>query len=241
MRILIIHPGALGDLLLALPAILSLRARRSPCWITVITGSSFLSFLEHHYLADSTLSVDSQALAALCAAELEPDTRWGDFYAGFDIVIAWMQDSDGMMEYSLRVLGVPHVFFQSPHSAERLRMPVTEWYLSSVEQFCDRGAFDRPLVRPTEQELEMGDMILREANVLPTRNKVFAIHHGSGSFIKNWDLQRFIDVLLYIPDVADISPIVLCGPADEAVVSSLMASTRMRGFISGITSCLFGV
>ena len=146
------------------------------------------------------------------------------------IVIAWMQDSDGMMEYSLRALGVSHVFIQSPHSAERLRMPVTEWYLSSVERYCDAGVLDRPLVRPTEQALELGDMILREANVLPTRNKVFAIHNGSGSFIKNWDLQRFIDVLLYLTEVADISPIVLCGPADEAVVSSLLASTQIVAF-----------
>ena len=227
MRILIVHPGALGDLLLALPAIISLRARRSPCSITVMAGSSFLSFLQHHRVADSTISVDSQALAALCAADLDSDTRWGAFYAGFDIVIAWMEDSDGMMEYSLRALGVPHVFMQSPRGAERLRVPVSEWYLSSVEQFCDRDIFDLPIVKPTEQELEMGVMILREANVLPTRNRIFAIHPGSGSIIKNWDLHRFIDVLLYITEMPGISPLVLCGPADEAVLCSLMASTRI--------------
>lgn len=121
MRILIVHPGALGDLLLALPAIHSLRARRSPCSITIIAGSSFLNFLDHHHIADSTMSVDGQALTALCAADLDLDTRWGAFYAGFDIVIAWMEDSAGTMEYSLRALGVLHVFIQSPRGAERLR------------------------------------------------------------------------------------------------------------------------
>ena len=227
MRILIIHPGALGDLFLALPAFLSLRASRSPCLITVIAGASFLSFLEHHHVADSTISVDSQALTALCAAELDSDTRWGAFYAGFDIVIAWMEDSGGMMESSLRALGVPHIFMQSPRGAERLMMPVSEWYLSSVEQFCDNGTLNLPLVRPTEQELEMGDMTLHEANVIPTRNRVFAIHPGSGSVIKNWNLQRFIDVLLHMNDMPGISPVILCGPADEAVVCLLMASTRI--------------
>ena len=73
----------------------------------------------------------------------------------------------------------------------------------------------------------MGEIILREVSVLPTRNRIFAIHPGSGSIFKNWDLQRFIDVLLYIMDVVDLSPIILCGPADEVVVSSLMAGTRM--------------
>lgn len=227
MRILIVHPGALGDLFLALPAILSLRAGRSPCSITIIAGSSFLNFLQHHHIADSTISVDGQAMTALCAADLDSDTRWGAFYAGFDIVIAWMEDSDGMMESSLRALGVPHVFIQSPRGAESLKMPVSEWYFSSVEQFCGRGVFDLPIVRPTEQELEMGAMILREANVLSTRNRIFAIHPGSGSVIKNWDLQRFIDVLLYMTEMPGISPIVLSGPADEAVICSLMTSSRI--------------
>ena len=93
MRILIIHPGALGDLFLSLPAIISLRPSRVPSWITVIASSTFLEFLEHHRLADSTISIDSQALTALLACDLDRDSRWADFYAGFDVVVAWISVS----------------------------------------------------------------------------------------------------------------------------------------------------
>ena len=228
MRILIIHPGALGDLLLAIPAIISLRARRRDhCSITVIAGASFLSFLEHHQIADSTTSVDSRALAALCSGELKPDTEWGDFYAGFDIVIAWMEDSGRTMESSLRTLGVPHVLIQSPHGAGRFRVSFSEWYLSSVRRFCDNDIADCLIVTPTDQELEAGSMVLRQEKAFHRHSKFFAVHIGSGSSNKNWDLQRFIDVILYIKDLHDISPIILFGPADEEAFSALLTSPRI--------------
>ena len=225
MRILIIHPGALGDLLLAIPAILALRSACSPCMITIIAGTNFLDFLKHHQVADATISIDTQALAALCSNALKRSTLWGYFFSEFERIVAWMDDADGMIEYALRTLGVRDIVIQSPRHAERRGMPLREWYRSSVEQWCDVGVCHLPCIVPTSHELGMGKNILVRANVLTGKNhRIVAIHPGSGSRAKNWDVHRFVDGLRDIKNTPDLSSIVLCGPADDAVVSSLLDS-----------------
>src|SRR5262249_23507788 len=61
----VIFPGALGDLLLALPALRVLRARHATARVTAVVAEPLRALVAHAGVADETAALDGAATAAL--------------------------------------------------------------------------------------------------------------------------------------------------------------------------------
>jgi len=85
--ILVLHPGALGDMILSLPALAILRKTLSPAKITLAGNLDFLRAISSGY-ADKLLSLSSLPLHHLFGLDPVP-TADRQFWTSFDRILSW--------------------------------------------------------------------------------------------------------------------------------------------------------
>lgn len=213
-RCLVVHPGALGDVLLAGPALVHLRALgyRS----TAAVASRLVPLLEGSGLVDAAVDLESLALHRLFVEPPDPDALRA--LAGFDAVVSWMGAGDAAFRRSLAGLGRPAVV------ARATPPPGTGLHVSRhlVDTLAPLGpvAADLPdwRVRAREAERNAAASWLEARGIGPDRAVV--LQPGAGSAAKTWpgfgELARRIRAAGH-PVVA------LAGPADRLVVAALLA------------------
>ncbi len=208
-RIVVIRPGALGDVILTLPALRSLREEQPEAHITVI-GSPTLWELAGD-LVDERVSIDTARFATLYAeVPSEELRRWLE---GVDRVIAWTVRD---LSPALRVAGVKDVLHVSPYPP--VGMHVAEWLCTPHPP------------GPLLPQGEKGEQMLvpslpspLEGEGLGVRGGSIYLHPGAGAVWKRWPAERFAAVGEALRnrgfDVALIE-----GPADQDAVTRCQAA-----------------
>src|SRR5262249_26717673 len=84
-RIVVVFPGALGDLLLALPALRQLRVRHAAANLVLVVNDPLRALAAHAGVADATASLSSADAAGLFGAERLPP-----WLAGRPFVYSWL-------------------------------------------------------------------------------------------------------------------------------------------------------
>src|SRR2546430_5470703 len=140
------------------------------------------------------------------------------YFAGFDLVINYLYDPDGIFESNLRRCGVelrirgPAKIDKGEHAARQLARPMQELGLAVADLAAK--------VYPSTEDRQRGQEFLRD---LPRPLVVF--HPGSGIKRKNWPLENWIDIGNGLLDLDDFqgSLVIVSGEADEDRVRSLRA------------------
>src|SRR2546425_246251 len=109
MRTLVIHPGALGDVLQAVPALRALGRAGS----VTLAGQPRLAALLHGFgLLETAVSFDGLGLQALFTRE-PPPTSLLQRLTGFDRVVSWFGARDDVYRTQLRGIA-PDVIVAPP-------------------------------------------------------------------------------------------------------------------------------
>ncbi len=223
-RILVIRGGAIGDFVLTLPAIRMLRQTLPDCHLEIL-GYRHITELALHAgpeegttYADAVRSIEYGPLAAFFArgAQLAPDLC--EYFAGFQQVVSWLFDPDGIFAANLERAGVrnylavyekittqPHASLQLARGLERMAIFLDEHTARLVPNAASKGAAHSWLA---EQGIENSDRPL------------IAIHPSSGSPRKNWPVrnwQRFAERVAE----AGSRLLLIGGEADNAVLDPL--------------------
>src|SRR5439155_481134 len=88
-RVVLVFPGALGDLLLALPALRALRARHAGARVTAVVSQPLRALVELAGVADATAALEGADAAALFGGE-----RWPSWLDGRPFVYSWLGGGD---------------------------------------------------------------------------------------------------------------------------------------------------
>ncbi len=186
-RILVIRGGAIGDFILTLPALKLLRDNFPDAHIEILGYKHIIALAENRFYANATRSIDYAPLSRFFArdAELPADLR--EYFSGFDLIISYLFDPDGIFAANLRrcctqrlILGSPK-FHEREHAARQLATPLTQLGL----QLSDPGA----KLFPNESDGKAAAEFLRGIDT-----EIVAIHPGSGSENKNWPIENWIDL-----------------------------------------------
>ena len=202
--ILIIHPGALGDVLQAVPALRGLRAvaPRAPL---LFAGPPRLGrLLVALDLVDEARGFDSLGLEALFTREPAPETL-AVLAARCDRVVSWFGSREPL--YRERLLALAREAIVAP--------PVPD----------DEGPVWRHLIatlRPWGVTVPEPLTPLRLAGPLPARAPL-VVHPGSGGAWKQWPAERFATVIHAVTARRPLPVIVHQGPADADAADALMA------------------
>ena len=201
-----IRGGAIGDFILTLPAIKLLRDSFPAAHLAILGHKHIVALAEMSRYADASRSIEYGPLSSFFSrdSELAPDLV--DYFGGFQQVISYLFDPEQIFSNNLKRAGVRHLIAGpakitgEEHAARQLARP-----LESLALYLDNPA---AVVTPNEPR-----------NVV---RSLIAIHPGSGSEVKNWPLERFIELAVALFRSNEGSRLLLIGgEADEERVAQL--------------------
>ena len=217
-RILLVHPGAIGDTLVALPVLDALKRRYHQAHLCMIGHPGLLELLPGRSAVDEMRSIDGRDFTELLAGVESLSDACRTFYRRFDLAIVWVDDHDGRIRQSLQSLDISRVTVQSPElrklgkesAAERLKGTLSE--LEGVEFGVG------PSLRMTESDKAEGAAWLVRHGISPDASQVVAVHPGSGSPSKCWPAERYAEVITRLLG-DEIQIVLIGGPADREVIA----------------------
>lgn len=226
-RYVLIRPGALGDALLALPALHLLRQARAQAHITFVARADVLPLAHASGLADAMSPYDAPTWAALFAGA--PD-RYDAARSALEgaHAIAYIADPDGLVRANLTRLGAaralvfpgrppasgPHAALYVTHALAGFDIPVP----ATAEELV--ASLPR-IVAPPGDEAHAADVW--RALHLPDDRPVLALHPGSGGDAKRWPPDRFAQIAREAPALG-LTPLLLEGPADAPAVAAVASA-----------------
>jgi heptosyltransferase-3 len=208
-RILVIRGGALGDFILTLPAIRLLRESFRACTLDILGYRHIAVLAEGRYYADSTRSIDYAPLAGFFNPGAALDRALCEYFAGFQQVISYLYDPDGLFGRGLRKAGVKNLISASPKIAEGDH--AARQFARPLEQLALWLEDPAARIFPSAPDLTEAKALL--AN-LP--RPYVAIHPGSGGERKNWPLERWLKVQRGLLDHTGVGHLLIIGGESDS-------------------------
>ena len=201
---LIVHPGALGDVLQAVPALLGLRAAASGAPLVFAGQPRLGRLLVELDVVDEARAFDGLGLSALFTDAPVPETL-AELTRRCARVVSWFGSRDATYRARLAALG-PETIVAPPVPADDT--PVWRHLVSTLGPWS---------IAPPEP---IGP--LRVAERVPTR-PTLVVHPGSGGAWKRWPAARYAEVIHAIRERRSLDVIVHQGPADAEAAERLLA------------------
>jgi len=201
---LIVHPGALGDVLQAVPALLGLRASASGAPIVFAGQPRLGRLLVELHVVDEARAFDGLGLSALFTDAPVTDALT-DFTRRFARIVSWFGSRDATYRTRLAALG-PETIVAPPVPADDT--PVWRHLVSTLGLWS---------IAPPEPLTP-----LRVAGPASTR-PTLVVHPGSGGAWKQWPVARYAEVIHAIRGRRSVDVIVHQGPADAEAAARLLA------------------
>jgi heptosyltransferase III len=179
--VVVIFPGALGDLLLALPALRALRARHAGTPCTFVVGEALRGIVALAGIADATAALESADAAALFGG-----TRLPTWLSHRPFVYSWLGADD--VDVRARVAAAVRTarFFRVERGDGATHAAVA--YARVV------GAPVGPRALATAATLAPPASDAADALWSDLADPVLAIHPGAGARAKRWDVAGFVQV-----------------------------------------------
>ena len=214
--IVMIHPGGLGDVLLAVPAMTRLRNRFPRHRLLLCAGDQAATLLLACRMIDDWTSVQGRACADLFTGSATGQLQiWLE---NCDLAIGWMEDADGRLTGALKTAGVRKVIVRSPFSRMIHATHQRDRFLEAINEALYDGEGHAGLTVP-EPLLTLGQACLKTAG-LSGGQPFVVIHPGSGSAHKCVGSEILASVVVALQRSGTI-PVILEGPADRESVERL--------------------
>jgi len=217
--IVMIHPGGLGDVLLAVPAMVRLRTRFPNHWLVLCAEDQIARLLLACRIIDAWTSVQGRNCADLFAGAGLVTGQVRGWLEDCDLAIAWTEDLDGKLSKTLKAVGAREVITRSPFSATILARHQRDRFLEAINE-APSGDAEDILLTVTEPLFRLGEICLEAAGYLTGKSLVI-IHPGSGSIHKCVALETLASVVAAI-QMSGATPVLLEGPADQEPVDRLL-------------------
>jgi heptosyltransferase-3 len=217
-RILVIRGGALGDFILTLPALRLLRENFPGARLEILGYKHIVALAEGRIYADATRSIEYGPVAAFFARRATLDPELSEYFAGFQQIVSYLYDPDGIFEANLRRAGAKNILYafrkldDSDHAAHQLARPLEQLALY-LEDAAAR-------VHPSEEDRAAAAAFLGDA----AGRLLIAIHPGSGSPKKNWPITNWLQLAHRLSAALPEARFVLIGgEADNAPLAEFLA------------------
>ena len=223
-RILVIRAGAIGDLILTLPALRALRRRFPGAYLEVMGHPHSLALVAGQGEIDAVSSISRREMAHLYVPNGPIPEALERTFGAFDLIVAYVAETEGTLIENLRRTGARQVIswppfpFRCMHEADHLLEALRPVGIASSENV--------PELLPTPLDRAFATRFWSTHNIRPSQ-AVLALHPGSGSPSKCWPPERFARIADWAIESLSAAVLLIAGPADEEARHQTLC--RMKG------------
>jgi ADP-heptose:LPS heptosyltransferase len=214
-RILCIHQGALGDLILALPAIKALREALQPAELAIMGHPWTLPLFQGHPYADTITDVNRAEMAFLFQEGINLPPSLQAYLGGFDAAFCF--GLSATLAENLQQGGIRSVFLLHPFPDGGGH--VTDHHIRSLTHLGIDAPYSSPRVFLEEEERKEAEGFFRKKGWEP--NGIIVLHPGAGSRKKAWPPHHFAALGRALAR-ASKRLLIIQGPADEECVREVL-------------------
>ena len=216
-RLLVIRGGAIGDVILTLPALGALRQAFPEAILDLMGNPNRLVLAQHPAYAHRLLDMERWDIYRLFSQGARVSAHLAAYLSTCKMILAYLPVSDDIFAQRLRSFCAGPVTVWSPHPptglhcSEHLLRPVVA-RLSSPAHPCPRIHLD-PLA------VAVAERFWRTVGLPATG--VIAVHPGSGGLHKLWPVAGWQQVLAWIAHHR-LPCLLVSGPAERERVATLL-------------------
>ena len=204
-NILISRTDKLGDLVLAVPFVESMKKRYPECRVDVLASLYASPILENNKLIDRIVRVQNDQLFKdpLYKKDLFQKIKGGNYKV---VVALYPERHVSQLFYKASIpyrIGTARrfhsVFFNYHifHSRKENEKHECEYNLDFLEFFREGDVSTAPQVYPTEKEYRNARRILTEVGI---ERDFIVLHPGSGGSAERWPLEKFLNLYKILVD-----------------------------------------
>ncbi len=223
--LVIVHPGSLGDVLLAVPAIRRLGARYNGREILLIAQRSIGRLLVTCGIVNDWMSWDGPGGAGLFSSGAPLAGELATWLNRCDAAVAWLDDNTGTLRATFQKFHIAQVWIESPSSPVLHAKHQSDRFLEIVEEPASDGLSER-FVQVSPSIVEEGSACLERTGI-PRGRSFVLVHPGSGSAHKCLHPITIADIIQGL-DQKGLFPVVIEGPADQHAVEHVLKVVRPR-------------
>ncbi|NWG03118.1 MAG: glycosyltransferase family 9 protein [Syntrophaceae bacterium] len=229
---LVIHQGALGDFILALPALKTLRMSFPQAKPVILGYPRILELVEKRFYAEETLSIDRRGMTPLFNQGGSLDVGLSQFFKGFDLVVVFGRDGGGTLVSNLRRVCQGQILSIHSFPPWEERVHLTDYLLTQLAQYGFSISEPYPKLHLKESDREWARDFWKSMGVTPEeRAKVIVLHPGSGSKKKVWPLDRFLSLAHRLQDHLGSKFLIVFGPAEGKETQKIFEGMDPTTFI----------
>ena len=211
MRILVIHPGALGDIILSLPAVRVLREIFPEAEVTFAGNTDFASVAVREY---------SERLAAFSSLPLhllyQPETLCEDdarIWKSYDRIVCWT--GYGSAEFRRNFTGIhPNVLVAPWRPVPDERRHVSLIFVESLYPWIPVQDAVVPASISVSDEMRLLAEQWLDERGWSRSDLMVALHPGAGGVEKRWHWQRFQALAAVLLKNRSLKIVIIEGPAE---------------------------
>jgi len=211
MRLLVIFPGALGDLICLGPALRAIARRHHGATLELMARPELVRFAVGRLSVEGGHSIDRREVSSLFRNDAGADPAARAFFGQFGRIYSFFAAQDHNFRRSLGAVAVGKIsfhLFRPPGDGHIGRL-----YLDSI------GACGGPVesrVDLAKSDFDSADEVLHQVGA--ARGEFCLVFPGSGSVTKNWPLDRFLKLANHLSSL--VKPLAILGPAESAMEAS---------------------
>lgn len=204
-----IHPGAIGDIVLALPALDGLVARGD--WhVTAACMGDRATLVSMAGIAAESINIDTGGLWRVLAQPQELAEPVRRFISSFDSAIVWMSDTKDIISSALTDCGLNPIVVAPAVPPAGWQSHASRYYVHTLASFGVPPVCDILQLDPNDDAKRWARTFL-DGNV----DRTTVIHPGSGARQKRWPIDRFARVAAWLRDRAGMRIVWMTGPAED--------------------------
>jgi ADP-heptose:LPS heptosyltransferase len=231
-QILLMHQGAIGDLILSLPAFYSIRKKIPEARFEVMGYPQVLSLIHTRYYADAMVSVDRAGVASLYNDDGCINEELQHYLCQFEKVFIFGGNSQAAVIKNIQQLSDgPEVYFVKTFP-ESLDMHVNAFQLKQLAMLGYENAHIVPEVILRAEDISQAQQFLHQKGVDIKNNPLIAIHAGSGSKAKNWPLENFVSLVQSLYQKCRGTVLVVEGPAERNMIDNMSEALDGSNYIA---------
>lgn len=220
-RILVIHHGALGDVVSTFPALLRLKKLYGS--IAIICQSSIGQLAQELDIVDKWFPLEAAAFATLYSGHIDPIAK--NILLFYRKIILFSRSRP--LEKTLFSISENEVYRIQPHPDLGQRIHVTRHILSNLVRCRLLEESDK------DTRIKLSISIYTDRRNPQYDPSKIIIHPGSGSRKKCWPISNFVKVASSI-DANGKQPEFILGPAEYDLYDILMQSKRLNANVHKI-------